>query len=706
MRTPSALPGLLLVLLLVSLAALIAPAGAQDIPWLVSPPNLLPEGLHRLVLWSELQAMRTFYERTDVLEISEGIRRPQSSQRREVGRWAARLGGGWQAVFAYVRDQVGFVPYSGSIRGASGALESGAGNALDQALLVRELLMAQGTRSRLVRGRLAWSDALELVLGPGQSPSATAEDPWPRWVEDASDHWWLEADVDGEWVVLDPSFPGSQPGDMRGERSELLDEVPADQLGRFRIEILHSDLLLTGTEMHSGQLIGSDVEIFMESLAAGEATALTEVYEPPGPEVSADEFPQVEISMPPQVFGVTAGKDPRGQLFVPERVAPDPGPWMLHLVAAGTHLEAGPFEEPDLLGLSVRLTIEAPRAPAQVMQIPWGRSPHGGLTVAVGAGPVSSHHLARAAEPLFESLQELAAVELVAREAMRPPVAYADASINLHRVTRSAWREFGRSAPAAVGWAVLSSVDRVSSRILAGRIVWPGLRLAATRWVPPRGDSAGAFVVYLDDPIVVGELAAGVSPAALQAAYGLLQSAVVSQVMHRVAGHAPATAFDVTLRAIGTGQGLDWWTQPGALPERWPPAARSLASLDLGRGFVIMSSMEEDPVSDGGSVGWWSFGPFDGTTRGGVMTPYGFAQGEVSFGDGGVGTMLDEVLASLPTLHRGLRWLANLTGSGVDGLDTVPFAACASAAIAAETMTVGMPDEWAKPDVALFCAGR
>jgi hypothetical protein len=568
------------------------------------------------------------------------------------------------------------------------------------------MLVAQGIRARLVRGRLAWSDAAELVLGPGQSPSATPDDPWPRWVEGASDHWWLEAEIDGTWTGLDPSFPGSQPGDVRGERSEALDEVPADQLGRCRIEILHFDLLLTGTEMHSGWLIGSDVEIFMESLAAGAAMAAAEEDEPLRPEGDRGGIPQVEISVPPPVFGVTAGDDPHGQLFVPQRVAPDPGPWMLHLVAAGAHLEAGPFEEQDLLGLSVRFTIEAPRAPAQVMQIPWGRSPHGALTVAVGAGPVSSDHLARAAEPLFESLQELAAVELAAREAMRPPVAYADASINLHRETRAAWREFGRSAPAALDWALLSSLDRVSASILAGRVVWPGLRLAASRWVPPQGDAAGAFIVYLDDPIVVGELVAGADPAALQAAYGLLQSAVVSQVMNRVAGHAPATAFDVTLRAIGTGQGLAWWSQAGSLPGHWPPAARSLASLDLDRGFVILSSMEEDPLSEGDSLGWWSFGPLDGTTRGGVLTEYGFADGEVSFGDGGVGTMLDEVLASLPTLHRGLRWLANLTGSGVDGLDTVPFAACASAAIAADTMTVGMPDDWTRPDVALFCAGR
>ncbi len=700
---------LLIALILLNLSVFRANAGAQQLPWLISPPLLLPEGLHRLLLWSELQAMVTFFERTDVLELSEGVQAPRAARRMEIGRWARSMGSGWQASFAHVRDQVSFVPYDGSIRGASGALESGAGNALDQTLLLRELLAAQGIRGRLVHGRLAWGDAAELVLGAGQFPAATPNDPWPRWVEIAADHWWLEAEIEGAWVGLDPAFPGSQLGEVRGELLELLEEVPAELLGRLRIEILHSDLLLTGSEMHSGELIGSNVEVFLESMSDPPGVATEDAFE--GTEALRDTGGGQQLSAPAPreavpVLGINSGITLRGHLFVPKKIAPETGPWMLHLVSANAHLEAGPFEEPDLRDLSIRITVEAPRAPVQVMQVPWGSSPQGRLTVAVGGGPVSTAQLGRAAEPLYESLEGLASVELAARDAMRPPLAYADASIALHQITRASWRDFTRAAPAALGWAVLSSVDRVSARTLAGRVLRPGLRLAAVRWQPPEGDRAGAFTVYLDDPIVIGQLVGAADPATLQAAYGLLQSAVVSQVMHRVASHAPATAFDVTLRAIGTGQGLDWWTEPSALPESWPPAARALASDDLDRGFVIMSSSGDDATGEGSNVGWWSLGPLDGTTRGGVVTAYGFAQGEVLFAETGVGTRLDEVLASLPVLHRGLRWLANLTGSGVDGLDTVPFAACASASIAAETMIVSMPDTWARPDVALFCGGQ
>lgn len=700
---------ILVALVLADLSALGAIAGAQQQPWLVSTPRLLPEGLHRLLLWSELQAMRTFFERTDVLELGEGVQAPRAVQRAEISRWARGLGSGWQAPFAHVRDQVSFVPYFGSIRGATGALESGAANALDQTLLLRALLEAQGISGRLVHGRLAWNDAAELVLGAMPAPAANPNDPWPRWVEIAADHWWLEAEIEGAWIGLDPAFPGAQPGEVRGQLLEVLDEVPAELIARFRVEILHSDLLMTGSEMHSGQLIGSNIEMFMESMSSPPGVAREDTIDVDAALRDTGEGqdpPMADLQEAAAVFGINFGIASQRQLFIPEKPAPETGPWMFHLVSASVHLEAGPFEEPDLRDLSIRLTVEAPRAPIQEMQIPWGSNPWGRLTVAIGGGLVSSGQLARAAEPLYESLEGLARVELAAREAMRPPLAYADASIALHRVTRASWKDFTRAAPAALGWAVLSSIDRVSARNLAGRVLRPGLRLAAVRWQPPEEEKGGAFTVYLDDPIVIGQLVAAAEPAPLQAAYGLLQSAVISQVMHRVAGHAPATAFDVTLRAIGTGEGLEWWAEPGALPESWPSAARVLASGDLERGFVIMSSSVQDEQGEGGNIGWWSLGPLDGTTHGGIVTDYGIAQGEVLFAETDVGTMLDEVLASLPVLHRGLRWLANLTGSGADGLDAVPFAACASASIAAETMIMSMPDTWTKPDVALFCGGR
>ncbi|MFQ5742977.1 MAG: hypothetical protein ACE5HV_05230, partial [Acidobacteriota bacterium] len=78
-------------------------------------------------------------------------------------------------------------------------------------------------------------------------------------------------------------------------------------------------------------------------------------------------------------------------------------------------------------------------------------------------------------------------------------------------------------------------------------------------------------------------------------------------------------------------------------------------------------------------------------------------QGRVAFGIGGEAGSLDHVLASLPVLHHGLRWLADLPGSGRSSLSAVPKAACAAAAVAAETMATSLPPAWTVPDVITFC---
>ena len=108
-------------------------------------------------------------------------------------------------------------------------------------------------------------------------------DPWPRWVEIAADHWWLEAEIEGAWTGLDPAFPGSQPGEVRGQLLEVLDDVPAELVARFRVEILHSDLLMTGSEMSSGQLIGSNIEMFIDSSAESGFFAASTSRSPPVP---------------------------------------------------------------------------------------------------------------------------------------------------------------------------------------------------------------------------------------------------------------------------------------------------------------------------------------------------------------------------------------------------------------------------------------
>jgi hypothetical protein len=68
-------------------------------------------------------------------------------------------------LFALVRDKMGFQAYQGVLRGALGTLLEGAGNSLDQALLLSSLLQAGGGKRecRFVSGTLSARKAAELV---------------------------------------------------------------------------------------------------------------------------------------------------------------------------------------------------------------------------------------------------------------------------------------------------------------------------------------------------------------------------------------------------------------------------------------------------------------------------------------------------------------------------------------------------------------
>lgn len=57
---------------------------------------------------------------------------------------AASLSNDPKQIFAFVRDQIGFEAYTGSVRGARGTLWAMAGNTLDKASLLVALLGAAG----------------------------------------------------------------------------------------------------------------------------------------------------------------------------------------------------------------------------------------------------------------------------------------------------------------------------------------------------------------------------------------------------------------------------------------------------------------------------------------------------------------------------------------------------------------------------------
>lgn len=130
-----------------------------------------------------------------------------------------------RTLFAFAREQFSFEPYVGAVRGPRGVFFSRSGNSADLSLALGALLDEVGVPWRLVNGTLSPESAGELLASV--VPRAEIDAPVPieeyepradLWRQRRiSQHWWLEAQVRGEWLALDPSFPGLSPGQTATE---------------------------------------------------------------------------------------------------------------------------------------------------------------------------------------------------------------------------------------------------------------------------------------------------------------------------------------------------------------------------------------------------------------------------------------------------------------------------------------------------------
>ena len=690
------------------------------------------EDLQRPVHVDELRALRSFFERVDVGGVAADLARPVAGTELTIAAVVARLPAEWEAPLFFVQGAIGHVPYTGSVRGARGTLESGGGNAVDQALLLAALLGVRGVETRFARGRLDWADAARLVVGTSAPAAPEPGDPWPRWLEGAADHWWVQARRDGQWVDLDPSFVDAAAGEPVAAASEWHDRLPAELLTRVRVELRRGDLVVAEAELPASRVVGETLLLgftaqsrdavllweLSEALVVEQVEALKRIARglgllpqpggTPDPSEPLDLLarvgPRQQVTLPaePSLRAVRVQPTRRPSAFRRIFLDPDAGPWMARLEVPGQVLEAGPFEESDLDSLSMRVTVLAPRVPVHALEVPWGGGPDGTLAVAIGAGRVPDARLAIGAGPLHAELNRLAALEQAARGSMLPPISYYDAVETLDAAARDGWRAFERRVPGALAWALLQAIDRVSDHSPAGRVVREGLRLAAVRWRPPGEALSGSLEVVVSDPVTIGQLSGLASAASLRAASGLLQSAVLSQILNRLVERAPETAFDVTLRAIGTGVGLVVFSAEDQLPTAWPVAARAEATLGLRAGYTVMAP----GTFDDGHPGWWHVGIFDGEMVGWITGAQTALQGRVDIGSAAPLDDLETLLASLPWLHRATRWLADLSGGGPMALASVPAAACGSATVAADVLARTLAPPFPHPDVLSLCGPR
>jgi len=94
----------------------------------------------------------------------------------DVAAAAKTIGKDIDKTFAFVRDNLAFDPYAGSLRGATGALTARAGNAVDRSLLLAALLETNGHNVRLVQGTLDAS-LVERLRGRSKEPAVPADEP-------------------------------------------------------------------------------------------------------------------------------------------------------------------------------------------------------------------------------------------------------------------------------------------------------------------------------------------------------------------------------------------------------------------------------------------------------------------------------------------------------------------------------------------------
>ena len=162
-----------------------------------------------------------------------------------------------QAVFTYLQNDIAYNAYVGSLRGARGALWSGAANSVDTASLGVALLRASGIPAQYRQGALPNNLAQQLILTMFPAPVETVgyipvgtstSNPLNNsslYADSTSTHTWFQFDTgDGKGMRdADPLIAGSTVGQSFASAQRTFSEVPDDQ--RHKTEITLSAEIFT-----------------------------------------------------------------------------------------------------------------------------------------------------------------------------------------------------------------------------------------------------------------------------------------------------------------------------------------------------------------------------------------------------------------------------------------------------------------------------
>jgi len=152
----------------------------------------------------------------------------------------------WEEAFAFVKDQIEFEPFTGIMKSSQGVLWGRAGNAVEQARLLNELLSLEGEKVRYAQGKLNEEKAAWLIKNifpeekdfyyPENVPlSVPSQD--KEILSAVQDHYWVQILQDNQWIDLDPSFPNAKIGEAYADLDKTFYRIKKNMLTKFSISL-------------------------------------------------------------------------------------------------------------------------------------------------------------------------------------------------------------------------------------------------------------------------------------------------------------------------------------------------------------------------------------------------------------------------------------------------------------------------------------